>query len=321
MSYFWYYFDVWGQKGGLNMNKLDLLKLKKSLLTSLLIATTALETFTFSSKKVKASEVDDVVEIDVSALDIAPVDSVDSDNFIDISNEEINDFEIIDCAVQEVTIDKETQNVLEMIDYYSMVYDLDSNKVLEKLIELTNEFKDSGWKFTNTINGIDYDSKEEAIILTIRDISLSPQSYGFESKNEIASETKYVSEMSPEEINAKYADIFGVNKEISMSISYAECGPQMNSHKFRTANNPAGLGDMRFSNVETAYIYYINLLKTSYGLTKDSDVSFFSRVASKYCELPEHWISLTTPHYYNLVNDYYHYNKDAEPKTLSLTKK
>ena len=293
------------------MNKLELLKLKKSLLTSLLIATTAFETFTFSSKDVKASEVNDVVEIDVSDFDITPVDS----------NDNMNDFEIIDCAVQEVTIDKETQNVLEMVDYYSMVYDLDSNKVLEKLIELTNEFKDSGWKFANTINDIDYDSKEEAIILTIRDMSLNPKNYGFESKNEIASDTKYVSEMSPEEINAKYADIFGVNKEISMSICYAECGPAMNSHKFRTANNPAGLGDMKFTNVETAYIYFINLLKTSYGLTKDSDVSFFGRVASKYCELPEHWISLTTPHYYNLVNDYYYYNKDAEPKTLSLTKK
>ena len=46
------------------MNKLELLKLKKSLLTSLLIATTAFETFTFSSKDVKASEVNDVVEID-----------------------------------------------------------------------------------------------------------------------------------------------------------------------------------------------------------------------------------------------------------------
>ena len=296
------------------MNKLDLLKLKKSLLTSLLIATTALETLTLGSKNVKASEINDVIEIDVSDFDITPVDSVDS-------SDDMTDFEIIDCAVQEVTIDKETQDVLEMVDYYSMIYDLDSNIILNKLVELTNEFKNPAWKYANDINGIEYDSKEEAIILTIRDISLHPQSYGFENKSSIASETKYESPLSPEEINAKYADIFGVNKEVSMSICYAECGPAMNSHKFRTANNPAGLGDMVFANKEVAYVYYINLLKTSYGCTRNSDVSFFSRVASKYCELPEHWISLTTPHYYNLINDYYYYNKDAKPETLSLTKK
>ena len=82
----------------------------------------------------------------------------------------------------------------------------------------------------------------------------------------------------------------------------------------------AGLGPyMHFLNKEVGIIYFVNLLKNGYGCSIDSDESFLTRIASTYCEVPDHWLSLSLPFYNNLKDDYLYYKEDLKQEIdLSL---
>ena len=127
--------------------------------------------------------------------------------------------------------------------------------------------------------------------------------------------TDYEVTLEIEELVEKYSEIYGINKEVALSIVYCECGSDVDSYNYLVNNNPAGLGPyMYFENKEIGVIYFIDLLKYDYGCTKDSGTEFLSSIASTYCENPSHWLDLTTPFYYNLVEDYYYKKPELRDK-------
>ena len=130
--------------------------------------------------------------------------------------------------------------------------------------------------------------------------------------------------LAPELMVEKYANLIGVNKEVAMSIVYTECGYSVNSSNYLNNNNPAGIGPhMHFLNKEVGIIYFIKMLKYSYGCNENSGSGFFPAVASTYCEVPDHWISLCSGNYNSIIGNYYSHRPDLikEDKTLELEMK
>ena len=171
---------------------------------------------------------------------------------------------------------------------------------------------------------IDYkmnETKEEIIIDELEILNITRDLYN-SGNSDIRKESISSITLSPEYMVEKYANLIGVNKEVAMSIIYAECGSAVNSSNYINNNNPAGIGpNMHFLNKEVGIIYFINMLKNSYGCTLETNSSFFSSIASKYCENPDHWISLCSGSYNSIVNNYYSHRPDyikEEDKTLKL---
>ena len=260
------------------MNKLELLKLKKKLLTSALITTTTLEAIGLGSKEVNATH------LKVENIPIA-------------------------YALKDVELDKSEE---ELIAYYSNVYGLNYDKTYEIIYNLTKGFDNYAWDTFSLLDGKIYDRKENAIIAICNDIRHNPKNYGLESLNDIK-EDVVETDMSFEELVEKHSDLQYINKVIPATIGHVECGSDMNSSLYRRQNNCGGFrtqsGYMSFPSREAGVIYLVNLLKDSYGCTIDSDKSFLNRIAAKYCEIPDHWISLAYPFYNNIENDFYHYAK------------
>ena len=206
----------------------------------------------------------------------------------------------------------------DIISYYCKVFSLDDTIIKNKLSEITNDFNSAGWKHGYCINNIFYSNKEFAILSTIRDIYNNPESYDLDSS--IRTNEIYEPDMEIEEMVCKYSNLYGINKEVALSIVYCECGTDVNSYNYRVNNNPAGIGpNMHFLNKEVGVIYYCNMLKNNYNCKEDSGEGFLNSIASTYCEIPDHWLNLTLPHYYNLQDDYLYYAKDNyDEKALKL---
>ena len=170
-------------------------------------------------------------------------------------------------------------------------------------------------------SGEDYNdlSKEMLILTATRELYYSENCPYADAKTN----KEYEITLTPEEMIEKYSDLFGINKNIALSIAYCECGSSMNSHNYLANNNTAGLGPhMYFENKEIGIIYFINLLKERYGCTKDSGIEFLNKIAGTYCAQPSHWLSLTTP-YYNSISNNYYYNvpeKNKKNNTKKLKK-
>ena len=199
---------------------------------------------------------------------------------------------------EDTTIDNTTNKCdtfTDKIRYYSNVFGLREDAVYDHLDYLLNESEDND-EFINM-------NADLKIITACRDIYYS-NDY---SKEFVSNNKTYEVTLSPEEMVEKYSDIYGINKEVALSIVYCECGADVDSYNYRVNNNPAGLGpSMHFENKEIGIIYFINLLKESYGCTKDSGSEFLGKIASTYCEIPDHWLSLTLPFYNSLCEDYYY---------------
>lgn len=212
----------------------------------------------------------------------------------------------------------------EYIEYFSNVYGIKEELIYDRLDYMFNE---------NTENEEFMDMNLGLKVLTVtRDIY---------KDNNISDEIKktgktYEVNLTPEELTAFYEPIIGVNKEVALSIEYTECGNDMASSNFLNNNNPAGMGpNNHYENKEIGIITFMFMLKGSpYNCTLDSGIEFFPSVASTYCELPDHWISLCTGHYNDICEDYYfkhpevrkkanYFGKEDEEKnkeTSSLTK-
>lgn len=212
-----------------------------------------------------------------------------------------------------------SERIEDLISYYSSVFQIKEEIVEKILMDQTRNFSSYEWNHHYIINNKSHDSVELAILDLTRNIYYNPEEYNYNS-DEIKSDEEHDITMSPEEMIAKYSNLYGINKEIALAIVYTECGSSVNSSNYENNNNPAGLGPyMHFLNKEVGIIYFVNLLKNGYGCSIDSDESFLTRIASTYCEVPDHWLSLSLPFYNNLKDDYLYYKEDLKQEIdLSL---
>ena len=244
------------------MEHLEKLKLKKRILTSAISLSTLLSVTPISTLNVYANE---------------EVSKVTEYNSID-------------------------ENIIVDIYYYSIVYNLNKDVVLNIIKNMTANFNDSCWLNYNMLGLNIYENKEQAILSVIKNIHDNPEQYG-SNKEEIKSELTYSDNKTAEEMVEKYSSIYNIPSEIVLSIMYSECGSNMNSHNYLSNNNPAGLGPhMHFENKEIGIIYFVNLLKEKYGCNINSTNEFFNKIASTYCsENKEHWLNMTNSHYNNIT--------------------
>ena len=156
-----------------------------------------------------------------------------------------------------------------------------------------------------------------AILDTIRNIYYNPEEYDLDES--IRTNDIYETDMEIEEMIYKYASLYGINKEVALSIVYCECGTNVDSYNYLNNNNPAGIGpNMHFLSKEVGVIYFCNMLKNGYGCKKDSGEGFLNSIASTYCEIPDHWLSLTLPNYYKLQEDFLYFVPEAERKNYDI---
>lgn len=209
--------------------------------------------------------------------------------------------------------DNNTQNVKDnLIEYYSKVFQIKEEIVKDELLKGTDNLSSYTWNHFNRINDKNSESTELAILELTKDIYYHPENYNY-TKEEVISDKEYNVTLSPEEMVAKYAKVYGINKDVALSIVYTECGSEVNSNNYLNNNNPAGLGpNMHFLNKEVGIIYFISLLKNSYKCEADSDENFLNSIASTYCEIPNHWLSLSLPFYSNIKEDYLYYKEDLK---------
>ena len=219
--------------------------------------------------------------------------------------------------IEETTDENRLYDTDEIISYYCKVFSLREDIVKSKLNEMTKNFSSPGWQYGHCINNVFYKDKEFAILSTIRDMYYNPSNYGFD--NSVRTEEIYETDMEIEEMVYKYASLYEINKEVALSIVYCECGTAVDSYNYRNNNNPAGIGpNMYFLNKEVGVIYFCNMLKNSYGCEKDSSEGFLNSIAGIYCEIPDHWRSLTLPNYYKLQKDYLYFIDEDEKKNYDI---
>ena len=210
--------------------------------------------------------------------------------------------------------DNNEDTAMNKVDYYSNVFGIKKECIYDMLDYMLNESDE------------DYsDMNQDLLIITATRKVYYDNNYSDEVKR---TNKEYEVTLSAEEMVKKYSEIYGINKDVALSIVYCECGSNVDSYNYRVNNNPAGLGpDMYFENKEIGIIYFINLLKESYGCKKDSGTEFLYSIASTYCEIPNHWLDLTLPFYNNISKDYYYNvpekkksNKEDNKETSSLIK-
>ena len=215
-----------------------------------------------------------------------------------------------------------TYNKIEDIDsainYYSGVFNLNETIIKDKLYEMTDNFNDYNWIYGNMINNKHYDNMEFAILDTIWNIYKNPEEYNL-NEEKISSNRIYETHMTIEEMIYKYSNIYGINKEVALSIVYCECGSDVASSNYLDNNNPAGIGPyFHFLNKEVGVIYFCDMLKYDYNCKEDSNENFLGSIASTYCEIPDHWLSLTLPYYYSLKEDYLSYVSGEEKENIDI---
>ena len=210
--------------------------------------------------------------------------------------------------------------VNEMIAFYSKVFQLDDTKVGNKIYEIIEQDEDA-WKEENILNGIQYESKEQAIARTIADISNFPQNYGL---GDIEVDEYELSHYEPEELIYKFSDVIGVNPYIALAVAYSESGTKLDSYNFETRYNVGGLrrrsGDPHpatswgltiYKNEAEGLYRFITILHDNFFVERDSGYDRIKAMSYSYCEDPSHWRNLVGSVYYNLTdNGYaYYYNK------------
>lgn len=225
-----------------------------------------------------------------------------------------------DGVLHEVSIplDLEFESTDEMIRFYSKVFQLDDTIIANKIYELMEEDYNN-WENSYTLNGISYDTEEQAIARTILNISLFPEDFNLEEEN-IRKEEYELGEFIPEELIYKFSEVIGVNPNIALAIAYGESGILLNSSNFQNNYNVAGLhkrsgdpspttssGYIIFKNPAEGLFRFIVILHDNFGVTEDSDKNKINSIASTYCEIPDYWKSLVCGIYNDLVNNGYDY--------------
>lgn len=191
----------------------------------------------------------------------------------------------------------------ELVTYYSKMFG-----IKEEIIYDTIDYKTSGL-FESV------DNNELTILETTRELYDSPEMYGYD-RDSISFNCDYEMKMEIEEAVEKYANLYGVNKEVALAIVYCECGSDVDSANYLENNNPAGIGPFNYyRNKEVGVIEFMKLLKDDCNCKEDSGEGFLNAIASSYSGgTGEHWLSLTVPFYYYLCDDYYYKKPELKEK-------
>lgn len=211
-------------------------------------------------------------------------------------------------------------DVNEMITFYSKVFQVNSTMVGNKIYELI-ELDEKSWENDNCLNGEYYDSKEQAIAMTIADISNYPADYGFD-EYELATEDYELNQYEPEELIYKFSDVIGINPYIALSIAYGESGTRLNSDNFEIRHNVGGLrrrsGDPHpatswglaiYKNEAEGLYRFVEILHDNFFVDKDSGIERIRAMSYSYCEDANYWYNLVGSIYYNMTEygyDYYY---------------
>ena len=217
----------------------------------------------------------------------------------------------------------------DMIAFYCKVFQVNdeiiSNKIYEMIDSNPTDYAN------NILNGIEYDSEEQAIARTIANISLFPEDFNL-TEEEIREEEYKLDGYIPEELIYKFSQVIGVNPNIALAVAYGESGTNLDSYNFTTNYNVGGLhrrtgdpfpttseGYVIFRNPADGLFRFILVLHDNFYVTEDSDRTKINSMANSYCEIPDHWRSLVGGIYYNLEEngyDYYYMNFNYQDRDL-----
>ena len=212
---------------------------------------------------------------------------------------------------------------LEMVDFYSKVFELNSEVIYNKINEIINLDLES-WTILNKLNGVEYKSKDEAILRTVYDIYQNPSKYSLDN-NSIKSTKGYeLSNYKPEELVYKFSTVLDVNPQIALAIAYCECGYKLNSYNFVNKHNIGGIrgngGFVKFKNEAYGIFKYVLMLRNGYNVTSESGIDKIVSMAQKYCGGSQHWISVVSNYYNDLNNNgfEFYYNKSQHDRSLNI---
>jgi len=210
-------------------------------------------------------------------------------------------------------------SVDQMTTFYSSVFQLDSETIDNKINELIEQNSDAFYN-NNELNGVSYDSVEQAVARTIRDIYWHPEDYNIDI-NSIRTNEYDLTDYSPEELIYKFSHVMGVNPYIALAVAYSEAGRGLDSYNFRVNFNVAGLHPRRGYNRPTnrnGYIIYQNpadglldyvvILHDYFYVEATDGIDRINTMSRSYSECPSHWRNLVTSNYYNLINNGYESN-------------
>lgn len=239
-------------------------------------------------------------------------DNIDTNNIIEeeIVNEDGEEYPL--NIVGELPLD--FTSVEQMTTFYSSVFQLDQEVIDSKINELIEQNSDAFYD-NNELNGISYDTREQAVARTIRDIYWHPEDYNIDIDS-IRTNEYDLTDYSPEELIYKFSHVMGVNPYIALAVAYSEAGRGLNSHNFLTNYNVAGLHPRRGYNRPTTregYIIYQNpadglldyvVILHDYFYVEETDgIDRINTMSRSYSEVPGHWRSLVSSNYYNLRNN------------------
>ena len=205
-------------------------------------------------------------------------------------------------------------SVDQMTTFYSSVFQLDSEVIDNKINELIEQNSDAFYN-NNELNGVSYDTTEQAIARTIRDIYWHPEEYNIDIDS-IRTNEYDLTDYSPEELIYKFAHVMDVNPYIALAVAYSEAGRGLDSYNFRVNYNVAGLHPRRGYNRPTnrnGYIIYQNpadglldyvVILHDYFYVEETDgINRINTMSRSYSEVPGHWRNLVSSNYYNLINN------------------
>lgn len=211
----------------------------------------------------------------------------------------------------------------EAISFYSKVFELNED-VSSEVIKSVFGNEEYNLKDPVETEDTEYISYEEGISRVLRDLSSSPDNYGY-SEDEVRSENGYeLDYYYAEELIYKFSDVLDVNPYIALAIAYGECGRNLDSYLFVNNHNAGGIvsngGFAKYRNEATGMYEFVNLLHNKYYVDSESDYSTLKNMAySGYSENPSHWIGLVGSIYYDLCENGYgstFYNRRYDGRDL-----
>lgn len=183
-----------------------------------------------------------------------------------------------------------------MIIYYAQKFKLNISEALRIAHEFTNNYQEE-YFLQNHVIGPDwikerektFASEEAGIVYFVRDLYRYPENYGSTieviraseevtiPKNKIG-KTIYVDNgLTYEQYLGQICDMYGVNKELALSISYLETG-NLTSNLFEFGNNVGGQrgydGWMKYPTLEAGIIGHVIALRgmsRNYGIDLNND--------------------------------------------------
>ena len=147
----------------------------------------------------------------------------------------------------ELTIKKETISITskeDIIKFYSNIYSLDYEMVYNKILLLTDNFRNDYYHKTimdsTTLKdrSIDITSMEMGLMLLIRDMYFN--TYKFDFNKSINTNIEYIVDLTEEQIIGKTCDLIGISPELTYGICSLESG-HFTSRRWLEENNPSGL--------------------------------------------------------------------------------